>query len=107
MSNISEKLLDIAKSIKKRQATRDAARTAAQATAPPLDTLERAVIILKDDGAFSDHETMEVIDMFMADRELARVYATLQTSPHTYEFCDAPLGEGRKATGGIGVKDLD
>ena len=100
MSNISKKLSDIAKSIKKRQAARDAARTAAQATAPPLDALEWAVIILKDDGAFSDHETMEVIDMFMADWELVRVYATLQTSHTRTNFVMHHLAKAVKPQGG-------
>jgi hypothetical protein len=79
MSSINDTLGDIAKSIKKRKAARAAA---SRATALPQDALERAVIILEDDAAFSDNETMEVIDMFMADREVARVYASLQTA-HT------------------------
>jgi hypothetical protein len=79
MSSINDTLGDIAKSIKKRKAARAAA---SRATALPQDTLERAVIILEDDAAFSDNETMEVIDMFMADQEVVRVYASLQTA-HT------------------------
>ena len=32
------------------------------------------------DTEFSDNEMMDVIDIFMADQDIAKVYATLQTS---------------------------
>jgi hypothetical protein len=76
MNNLNDTLSDIASSIKKRKAE----RAAAKAAALPQDTLKWAVIILKADAAFSNDETMQIIDMFMADQEVARVYASLQLS---------------------------
>ena len=80
MTTISNSILDLSNSIKKRKAARAATSKATRADALPLDALERAIVILEEDAAFSDNETMEVIDMFMADQELAKVYVTLQAS---------------------------
>jgi hypothetical protein len=101
MSSINDTLGDIAKSIKKRKAARAAA---SRATALPQDALEWAVIILEDDAAFSDNETMEVIDMFMVDQEVVthEGVCIFANSPHAYKSGDAPLGE---AAGGISVED--
>ena len=72
MSNLSESLTDIAKLIKKRCTAKAIAAASLQGA------LERAIVILEADAAFSDDET--IIDMFMDDGEIARVYVTLQTS---------------------------
>ena len=46
----------------------------------PQDPLERAIITLEADAALSDNEMMEAIDVFMADKDIARVYVTLWTT---------------------------
>ena len=46
----------------------------------PQDPLERAIITLEADAALSDNEMMEAINVFMADKDIARVYATLRTT---------------------------
>ena len=49
----------------------------------PDDFQEKAIAILKQDAAFSDNEMMEIIDFFMVDRNLARVYTAISSRRRT------------------------
>ena len=63
--------------------TKRAPKTQRAPTPPPTlpqDPLARAVVTLEADGAFSDDEMLDVIEVFMANHTFAAVYATLQTS---------------------------
>lgn len=73
LSKMATSLTSMVKAIKKK-------REPKTPRALTLDPLERAIVTLEADTAFSDDEMMDVIDVFMADPDIARVYATLQTS---------------------------
>ena len=49
----------------------------------PVDFQERAIAILKQDAAFSDNEMMVIIDFFMVDRNLARLYTAISSRRRT------------------------
>ena len=46
----------------------------------PQDPLARAVVTLEADGAFSNDEMLDIIEVFMANQTFVAVYATFQTS---------------------------
>ena len=78
MTEMATSLADMVKVIKKKRVLKMRALTP-----PPMlpqDPLERAIVKLEADAEFSDDEMMNVIDIFMADQDIAKVYATLQTS---------------------------
>ena len=77
-----------------REQAREQAKILTQAL--PQDPQERAISILEDDAEFSDHELNEVIDFFMADRNLARAYATLKTPRMRSSFLKHQLVKLRK-----------
>ena len=72
MSKVAGSLSDIAKAVKKRKA----AKALAGLTQGPL---ERAIAILETDAAFNDDTMPKIIELFMANRDIATVYATLQS----------------------------
>ena len=78
MTEMATSLADMVKIIKKKRALKTRALT------PPLrlpqDPLERAIITLETDAEFSDNKMMDIINIFMANQDIAKVYATLQTS---------------------------
>lgn len=78
MSEMATSLADMVKAIQKKRAPKT--RALSPPSRLPQDPLERAIITLEADAEFSDNEMMDVIDIFMADQDIARVYATLQTS---------------------------
>ncbi|KAF8256521.1 hypothetical protein EI94DRAFT_1711180 [Lactarius quietus] len=79
MNAIAHSLGSVFKDMRKKRATK---RTRALTPPPRLlqDPIERAIVTLEADAAFSDNEMMEVIDIFMTNEQIARVYATLQSS---------------------------
>jgi hypothetical protein len=79
MSEMATSLASMVKAIKKKRAPK---MQRALTPLPKLlqDPLERAIVTLEVDTAFSDDETMDIIDVFMANQAITRVYATLQTS---------------------------
>ena len=62
----------------------------------PDDPQERAIYLMEDDSCLSDHKRNEAIAYFMADRNLARAYATLKTSHRRMSFLQHNLEKLRK-----------
>ena len=62
----------------------------------PDDPQERAIYLMEDDSCLSDHECNETIVYFMADRHLARAYATLKTFHRRTSFLQHNLKKIRK-----------
>ncbi|KAF8271334.1 hypothetical protein EI94DRAFT_1698111 [Lactarius quietus] len=79
MNAIAHSLGSIFKDMRKKRATK---RTRALTLPPRLlqDPIERAIVTLEADVAFSNNEMMEVINVFITNKQIARVYATLQSS---------------------------
>lgn len=79
MQEMATSLAGMVKAINKKRAP----KTPMAPTQPmglQQDPLERAIITLEADAALSNNEMMEANNIFMADKDIARVYATLQTS---------------------------
>ena len=79
MSEMAMSLTSMVKAIKKKRVPK-MPKVPTPPPQLPQDPLERAIIKLEADSAFSNNEMMDVTDVFMADHNIARVYATLQTS---------------------------
>jgi hypothetical protein len=99
MTQMADSLRDVADEMKTRRESKahEREQTARQNLTPKLpdDPQERAIAILEQDATLSDNEMIQVIDYFMADRDLARVYATLQTSRARTSFLESRLAKLR------------
>ena len=79
MSEVANSLASMVEVFKMKRAP----KTQRVPTPPPMlpqDPLARAVVTLEADGAFSDDEMLDIIEVFMANQTFVAVYATLQTS---------------------------
>jgi hypothetical protein len=98
MSEMAGSLRDMADFLKVKQEsqTQKDLQTCPQTPKLPEDPQERAIAILEDDASLSDNELNEVIGYFLADRDLARAYATLKTSQRRGNFLEHQLTKLRK-----------
>ena len=70
MTKMATSLADMVKVIKKKRAPKT--RVLTPPPTLPQDPLERAIVKLEVDAEFSNNEMMNVIDIFMADQDIAR-----------------------------------
>ncbi len=78
MADMSDTLHDMVNYMQSRK--EEKAGKQPSATKLQEDPQERAIAILQKDAPYSDNELMDVVDIFMADCDFTRVYATLDTS---------------------------